>query len=116
MWTAFPKTSKLSAATFTALRATTPWNHNDPRGSIAICSPLPLGWHHARKERGRQLRRPLLFLFVINLGRADDVFSGQFAQFYLHSNVAQHVGMLAAFGGLISQIDGAFGHTPVWHF
>jgi hypothetical protein len=54
-------------------------------------------------------------LFAFDLRRALGVLGGQFAQLRLCLNIAQRDGVPQALGGLISQIDGAFGHRPVWH-
>jgi hypothetical protein len=54
-------------------------------------------------------------LFAFDLYRLHDVFGGKLAKLNLRSSVAQSVGVAKAFGGLISQIGGAFGHAPVWH-
>jgi hypothetical protein len=52
----------------------------------------------------------LTLFFVFNLFRSNDIFSGQFTKLYLHFGVADPAGVPPTFVGLISQIDGAWGH------
>jgi hypothetical protein len=43
------------------------------------------------------------------------VFDRQFSQLRPGFGIGQVVSVMPALDGLISQIDGAFGHSPVWH-
>jgi hypothetical protein len=56
-----------------------------------------------------------LFFFALDLLRLSDVFIGQFSQRRLRHNVAHRhiVSERPAFGGLFSQIDGAWGHGTI---
>ena len=62
----------------------------------------------APNERGRQLRRPLLFAF--NFRRLRDVFVGQFTKLCSRFGVGHSASMVPAFFGLISQKGRALRH------
>jgi hypothetical protein len=49
-------------------------------------------------------------LVAFNIVRLDDIFGGQFSQPHLRFAVTDIVSVPLTFGGLISQIDGAWGH------
>jgi hypothetical protein len=49
-------------------------------------------------------------LFAFDHHRLRNIFGGHFSQLCLRLNVGQTIGVRPAFGGLISQIGGAFGH------
>jgi hypothetical protein len=54
-------------------------------------------------------------LLAFNLGRALDVFSGHLSKLSFRFRVHDPACVPRQFVGLISQIDGAFGHTAVLH-
>jgi hypothetical protein len=63
-----------------------------------------------RKAERRPSEAASLFLSAFDLHRLRNIFGGQFAQVYLRFAVANIFGVPLTFGGLISQIDGAWRH------
>jgi hypothetical protein len=80
---------------------------------VSLRSP---GGHHEAALGGRAVVNGGLVFFAFDFLRLSDVFIGHFSQRRLSHSIAQRhrASVRPAFVSLKSQIDGAWGHDPLW--